>query len=315
MTKLLFIPIVLSTVISSAFAHEIYQNELSLLIGDSENGFHTNMARSLAYQLQFQYNGLDFPIRPEISFIHSQNIELYSTGERSKYTSMAINGVYEVPYTERLTPYLKAGAGYSSFSDRPESPDSGLFIDAAAGIKLNLTDRWSLKFETLAGVADSHLNILATGGISFRFGRKYVEPEPRPAVRECAPCKESNKVFVYKKPVFQFSAEDLKFNFAKASLTFESRLLIKDYSKKLNSGKNKERNILLIGNTDNKGSRSLNATLAIKRANSVRRELILNDVLPNRISIEGLGEMNPIADNNTAEGRQKNRRVVIILRP
>jgi outer membrane protein OmpA-like peptidoglycan-associated protein len=293
-----------------------YINEMSLLVGDSENGFDTNMNRSIAYQLQFQYNGLDFPIRPEIAFVHSQSIDLYSTGESTKYSAMMFNGVYEVPYTDNLTPYIKAGLGYASYSDQPGTPDSAAFLDAGVGAKLNLSDRWSLKFEALAGIASSHVNILATGGISFRFGRKYVAPPPE---KVCEPCEEINvvvpkTVYITKQKEELFGASTIQFEYAKANLTDESKASMVEYAKQLNNSENINYNIIIIGNTDNKGSRAFNATLSIKRANAVRAELIKNDVDPQRITIEGLGEINPIADNNTITGRDKNRRVIILLK-
>ena len=73
-----------------------YVNEVSILVGNSENGFEQNIGRSVAYQMQFQYNGLDFPIKPEIDFVYSQDIPLYLNTEEShtRYSMMMINGVY-----------------------------------------------------------------------------------------------------------------------------------------------------------------------------------------------------------------------------
>jgi len=308
--------IILATCLSlSLFAQEDkidYINEMSFLIGDSENGFSQNVGRSLAYELQFQYNGLDFPIRPEISFIYSQDIPLYdfTTDSRTRYITMMGNGVYEIPYSDLLTPYVKAGVGYQSFSDVPDSPPSSLLLDAGAGVKLDLTDRWSLKFEVLGTLDSDHFNILATGGVSFRFGRKYVSPAPE---KICEPCEEPKQVYVPKKPVKLFASGSIQFESGKASLTDNSKMSMVEYSKQLNSHENINSNIIIVGNTDDIGSRAYNATLAIKRANTVRAEFIKNDVDPERITIDGLGEINPIADNSTKFGRDKNRRVIIIL--
>jgi len=309
--------ILLATCLSlSLFAQEDkieYINEMSLLIGNSENGFSQNVDRSLAYELQFQYNGLDFPIRPEISFVYSQDIPLYNftADSRTRYITMMGNGVYEIPYSDLLTPYVKAGVGYQSFSDVPDSPPSSLLLDTGVGLKLDLTDRWSLKFEVLGTLDSDHFNILATGGVSFRFGRKYVAPPPE---KVCEPCEAPKEVYVPPKPLPVFGAGTIQFEFAKASLTDTSKASLVHYSELLNNSENVNSDIVIVGNTDNKGSRAFNATLSIKRANAVRAELIKNDVDPKRITIEGLGEINPIADNETARGRDKNRRVMIILK-
>lgn len=291
-----------------------YINEISFLLGDSENGFSQNVSRSLAYELQFQYNGLDFPIRPEISFVYSQDIPLYNftTDSRTRYITMMGNGVYEIPYSDLITPFVKAGVGYQSYSDVPDSPPSSLLVDAGAGLKLDLTDRWSLKFEVLGTVNSDHLNILATGGVSFRFGRKYVAPPPE---KVCEPCEAPKQVVITpKKSPPVFGAGTIQFAFGKASLTDQSKASMVKYSKLLNNSENVNSDIIIVGNTDSKGSRAYNATLSIKRANAVRAEFIKNDIDPKRITIEGLGEINPIADNSTASGRDKNRRVMIILK-
>jgi outer membrane protein OmpA-like peptidoglycan-associated protein len=77
--------------------------------------------------------------------------------------------------------------------------------------------------------------------------------------------------------------------------------------------KNPETNILIIGHTDNTGSDQLNMDLSMKRAQSVKALAIANGVESNRINTEGKGKNEPIADNDTAEGRTLNRRVEIVI--
>jgi OOP family OmpA-OmpF porin len=66
------------------------------------------------------------------------------------------------------------------------------------------------------------------------------------------------------------------------------------------------------GYTDNVGRASSNLALSERRANSVRNWLINKGVDPNRIVAKGYGEQNPIADNNSAEGRRLNRRIEFV---
>lgn len=65
----------------------------------------------------------------------------------------------------------------------------------------------------------------------------------------------------------------------------------------------------IIGYTDSRGSKSYNQKLSEKRASSIVNDLIANGVSPKQLTSEGAGEANPIADNKTAEGRAKNRRI------
>ncbi len=71
----------------------------------------------------------------------------------------------------------------------------------------------------------------------------------------------------------------------------------------------------IVGYTDSRGSDSYNRDLSQRRAESVRAFLIGEGVPADRIRAEGQGEMNPIANNGTAEGRAENRRVEISLTP
>lgn len=68
------------------------------------------------------------------------------------------------------------------------------------------------------------------------------------------------------------------------------------------------------GHTDNKGSDDLNEKLSNDRANSVMKYLIEHGIDAGRLSAAGFGPRRPIADNNTADGRQKNRRVEFHIR-
>jgi len=68
-----------------------------------------------------------------------------------------------------------------------------------------------------------------------------------------------------------------------------------------------------IGYTDNTGPAAVNQTLSVNRAQAVTNYLSSQGVAPNRLSIEGRGPSNPIADNSTAEGRAMNRRVELFL--
>jgi outer membrane protein OmpA-like peptidoglycan-associated protein len=71
--------------------------------------------------------------------------------------------------------------------------------------------------------------------------------------------------------------------------------------------------VLIQGYTDSRGSDSRNQTLSQQRAEAVQQALVERGVDATRIRVEGLGEANPVASNDTAEGRQQNRRVEIVF--
>jgi len=67
------------------------------------------------------------------------------------------------------------------------------------------------------------------------------------------------------------------------------------------------------GHTDNVGSDANNNELSLRRAISVRDYLIGQGVAASSIDVEGLGPSRPVADNSTADGRARNRRVEIVI--
>ncbi|SPL72338.1 OmpA family protein [Acinetobacter stercoris] len=71
--------------------------------------------------------------------------------------------------------------------------------------------------------------------------------------------------------------------------------------------------ILVTGYTDSTGNDSINIPLSQARAQSVASYLSAQGVPTNRINAQGHGAQNPIADNNTAAGREQNRRVEISI--
>jgi outer membrane protein OmpA-like peptidoglycan-associated protein len=73
--------------------------------------------------------------------------------------------------------------------------------------------------------------------------------------------------------------------------------------------------IVVQGYTDSRGSDSLNQALSQRRAETVRASLVSHGVPSDRVSAEGEGAANPVADNASPEGRADNRRVEIVVQP
>ncbi|QMT31057.1 OmpA family protein [Alysiella filiformis] len=73
--------------------------------------------------------------------------------------------------------------------------------------------------------------------------------------------------------------------------------------------------LTIVGHTDNTGSDAINNPLSQNRANSVANYLNGKGVAMNRMSVVGRGSTQPIATNNTPEGRAQNRRVEILINP
>jgi outer membrane protein OmpA-like peptidoglycan-associated protein len=76
---------------------------------------------------------------------------------------------------------------------------------------------------------------------------------------------------------------------------------------------NKDRNVMIEGHTDNVGTDGFNIGLSQRRADSVKAYLVGDGIAPSRIVTSGKGEASPVAGNDTASGRQQNRRVEVII--
>ncbi len=74
-----------------------------------------------------------------------------------------------------------------------------------------------------------------------------------------------------------------------------------------------ERRVLIEGFTDSVGSEEMNMGLSRRRAETFQRELMNGGIAADRIEVRAWGEANPVADNGSAAGRQRNRRVEVLF--
>ena len=126
-----------------------------------------------------------------------------------------------------------------------------------------------------------------------------VVPAVRPAPAPVAPPAASKVTY----------AADAFFDFDKYVLKPEGKAKLDDLVGKV-KGVNLEV-IIAVGHTDSIGTVEYNQKLSVRRAEAVKAYLVSKGIEKNRVYTEGKGEKQPVADNKTAEGRAKNRRVEI----
>jgi len=106
-----------------------------------------------------------------------------------------------------------------------------------------------------------------------------------------------------------FVARSVLFNTASAELRTESRVSLDEIARTVMQYPDAD--FVIEGHTDNTGGTQLNQDLSQRRAQSVVNYLVGKGVNRSKLSAIGYGETRPIASNDTSEGRQQNRRVVI----
>ena len=104
-------------------------------------------------------------------------------------------------------------------------------------------------------------------------------------------------------------AADAFFDFDKSVLKPEGKAKLDDLVGKMGSINLEV--VIAVGHTDSIGTDAYNQRLSVRRSEAVKAYLVGKGVEKNRVYTEGKGEKQPVADNRTAEGRAKNRRVEI----
>jgi OOP family OmpA-OmpF porin len=101
------------------------------------------------------------------------------------------------------------------------------------------------------------------------------------------------------------------FHFDSAKLTSEGEAQLAETVATMN--KHADLKVVCNGYTDSVGSDAYNMALGQRRADSVEDYLVSQGIDSSRVRTESFGEGNPVASNDTAEGRAENRRVEIIV--
>lgn len=104
---------------------------------------------------------------------------------------------------------------------------------------------------------------------------------------------------------------DISFDSGKADIKPELRPILDKFATGLKG--NPAATVRIIGHTDNTGTDAINNPLSVNRAASTRDYLVMRGVASDRIAIDGRGSHEPIAPNDTAANRAKNRRVEIFV--
>ena len=223
-----------------------------------------------------------------------------------KFTAQGADlvGKYSYAINDKIDVFAKLGVFYYDWNAKngATGSDNGFASTAGVGaeyyINNNVSTRVEYQYYKDVGGAD-----IQFAGVSLAYHWGAPAPVVAPEV-------------VYVDQVSVETIEELKltlpFAFDSTTITAGDASKLAPFEARLNQYP--DATITVVGHTDSKGSEAYNMKLSEKRAEAVAQALRTHlNVGEDRVLSEGRGELDPIAPNDTAEGRAENRRVDIIV--
>lgn len=240
--------------------------------------------------------------------------------------------LYHINTESKWRPFVGFGIGdqdreINAFGGESERDT---LVNLGVGLKRELGNHWQFRTDVRAfnSLDNEYTDLAVTAGIGLVFGGE----EPAPVVEAAAPVEvDSDDDGVYDSkdkcpgtvkglkvddvgcPVVLAKTLEINleilFDTAKTEIKDEYEWQVQKLADALTQYANTV--VHIQGHTDSQGSDALNEKLSQGRADAVKASLITKfGIAADRVTARGYGESQPIADNTTAEGRAKNRRVV-----
>lgn len=253
-------------------------------------------------------------------------------GEAS-FRAINLDLLGQLPLSERVSLLARIGMNYAKTSteltgNRLFAPGTGSRSEknsnakAGVGLEYKFNEALAMRAEAqryrvndaVGNRGDVDLFSLS---LVYKMGRPVGQPvvmaaPPEPAVQqpvvEAAPAPAPKAEPVASSEKVSFAAETL-FAFDKSEVMPAGKAALDGLLAQL-KGMNTEV-MVTVGHTDSIGSDAYNQKLSLRRAEAVKAYLVGRGIEASRVYTEGKGESQPVADNATAEGRAKNRRVTV----
>ena len=332
--RILFSGAIALVISSGVAANPPLDEGLSLSLGGAYNALNNdrnlNDTGSPEIGLGYRFNN-----RWSLEAIYADYTTKHTFSNEAKINDYRLDGLYDLtPWKGHWTPYAVIGAGHfiEKYSDTIDHADTR--VNLGVGLRKSLTPNLSFNTDVRAiqSLDYGHTESMVRAALTWVFGSNSLpkrpailenrvmpsEPEtPKDSDQDGVPDKNDlcpqtppdskvdssgcvAKVDIDLLVEFAFNSDEI----AVAELEQVNKMgeFLNRYPKTL---------IRVIGHTDSQGPEDYNKKLSYRRAIAVTKYLTEQyGIDPSRIEAVGQGESNPIADNNTAEGQQKNRRVV-----
>ncbi len=194
------------------------------------------------------------------------------------------------------------GAGYQQNQNTYKGAGIGAILGGAAGALTGEDSKDRLE----RGAIGAGIGALAAGGIGQYMDRQENAMRQELAGSGVDVRRDGNDILLN-------MPNSITFGFDSSNVRSEFNGTLSDVAHVLNQYP--ETNVEVLGHTDNVGNDSYNKTLSEKRAQAVTTKLINNGVNSNRLYVNGRGESEPVATNDTESGRAQNRRVEVKISP
>lgn len=320
---------------------------VSGILTDSKAGLKDDNYFNLGISLAKNLND-SFIDQVELAYMRSDNIEYEGANGNTNINRIFLNAIKKFELTDRLAAYGLAGIGYQDVTQELKDLQDSAIFNYGVGLRYDIPYYGiALKGDVrhLLAVKENQNDLMYTIGLGMPLGKNYknneitaktpivveetkvvevieaVEPKKLVSIddndsdgviNKLDKCPETSAgVKVNKDGCLE--TLDLKIYFDNDSSNIKS-----NYENKLTQfadimKQNKSLTAVIEAHTDSKGSDSYNQLLSDKRANSVVNSLKDFGIDSSRLKAVGYGETQPIASNETIEGKAQNRRVSALI--
>ena len=280
----------------------------------------------------------------EIAYMRSDSLEYEGTNGNTNVNRLFLNAVKKFALTEKLSAYGLLGAGYQDVTQEIGDHEDSALVNYGLGLRYDIPYYGiALKGDVrhLLAFKNNQNSLMYTFGLALPLGKRYtetiaatipvvsepvIEKEIRPTPIKAEPMDDDKDGVLNKfdkcpntSPGVKvnkdgcFETVNLNINFDNNSVQIKDQYMknIESFAKILTE--NKSLTAVIEAHTDAKGTDAYNQTLSDRRAIAVVNELKKLDVNSSRLTSRGYGESQPIASNDTEEGKALNRRVTALI--
>ncbi|MEZ8345259.1 OmpA family protein [Vibrio splendidus] len=272
------------------------------------------------------YNFSDkFGIELSSDFLGDYKTSFTKNGTTSQFSdpiiAISLTPMYRLAVQQEFDVFFKAGPAYISHGGEDD-----VVLSAGIGLEKQLSSDWAVRVEYQYFddfddnyVQDLNSNLLSVG-VSYNFGTgnttasaaaatasavAVTQAPSEPITEPAVVVEEKTTVVVTKAQTESFSQGMFETN--STELSTDGKIALMPLVEVLKA--HPQSSVDVVGHTDSTGAAEYNLMISKKRAAAVAAYIEEQGIEADRITASGEGEENPIASNDTAEGRAQNRRV------